>query len=200
MLSNLAKNLEKKGYKVSAFDTSQDASNYLESSIQGKIVGFGDSITINKMGLHDILGKNNEIHSPMLATDADDFIKRASKALNTDIFLLSVNAITQKGEIVNIDGTGNRVAGSLFNHEKVIFVIGKNKIVDNIDAAIWRARNIAAPQNAKRLGLKTPCAIKADKCYDCKSPDRICNALTIHMRKMNDIDMEVILINEDIGL
>lgn len=87
----------------------------------------------------------------------------------------------------------------MFGHEKVYFVVGANKIEPTLEKAIWRARNIAAPRNAKRLGLKTPCAVKADKCYDCKSPERICNGLLIHLRKMNDIEMEVVLIRESLG-
>ena len=121
------------------------------------------------------------------------------KCLTTQIFITSANAISEEGYIVNIDGTGNRIAGSLFVHEKVIFVIGKNKMESTLEKAIWRAKNIAAPKNAKRLGLKTPCAVHGDKCYNCKSEDRICNAMIVHMSKMNDIDMEVILINEDLG-
>ena len=79
-------------------------------------------------------------------------------------------------------------------------MIGTNKIESNIEKAIWRARNIAAPQNAKRLALKTPCAIKADRCYNCTNPERICNALTVYWKKMNDVDdIEIILIDESLG-
>lgn len=113
--------------------------------------------------------------------------------------MTSVNGLTEDGVIVNIDGTGNRVAGSLFGHKKVYYIVGKNKIASDIEAAIWRARNIAAPKNSARLGLRTPCAVKCDKCYNCSSPDRICNALLIEFKKMDDIDMEVVLINEDLG-
>jgi len=101
--------------------------------------------------------------------------------------------------LVNIDGTGNRVAGALFGHEKVYFVAGINKVVPTLEDAIWRARNIAAPKNAMRLGLRTPCAKKGDRCYDCSSPDRICNGMMIHFKKMNDIDMEIVIINKQIG-
>lgn len=98
-----------------------------------------------------------------------------------------------------MDGTGNRVAGSLLGHKKVYYIIGRNKITDDVEKAVWRVRNVAAPMNAKRYELKTPCAIKGDKCYNCSSPDRICNALLIELKKMNDIEMEVVLINEDLG-
>jgi hypothetical protein len=109
----------------------------------------------------------------------------AQKCLTTQAYLTSVNAASETGELVNIDGTGNRIAASLFGHEKVCFVFGVNKIEPTLEKAIWRARNIAAPKNAKRFGLKTPCAVKGDCCYDCSSPDRICNVLSIYQKKMN---------------
>ncbi len=113
-----------------------------------------------------------------------EFNEVAKKTLLTDVFLTSVNGVAETGELVNIDGTGNRVAGSLFGHKKIYFVFGINKIELTLEKTIWRARNIAAPQNAKRFGYKTPCAVKGDRCYDCSSPDRICNTLNIHFRKM----------------
>ena len=100
---------------------------------------------------------------------------------------------------MHIDGTGNRVAGSLYGHRKVYFVVGKNKIAPTLEEASNRARNIAAPMNAARHKYKTPCAVHEDHCYDCSSPDRICNAQVIYWRKMNHMDMEVVLINEDFG-
>jgi len=127
------------------------------------------------------------------------FIDTAKKCLTTKIYLTSINALSETGELVNIDGTGNRVAGALFGHEKVYFVAGINKVVPTLEDAIWRARNIAAPKNAMRLGLRTPCAKKGDRCYDCSSPDRICNGMMIHFKKMNDIDMEIVIINKQIG-
>ena len=102
--------------------------------------------------------------------------------------------------MINIDGTGNRIAGSLFGHIKVYFLIGTNKIESSLEKSIFRARNIAAPMNAKRLKLKTPCAIDGDKCYNCSSADRICNALTIYYKKMRNVkDVEIILIDEELG-
>ena len=130
----------------------------------------------------------------------NEFLEIATRCLTTEIFLTSVNAASEKGEMVNIDGTGNRVAGSLFGHEKVYFIFGTNKIAPTLDDAIWRARNIAAPQNSKKYNLRTPCVIRGDKCYDCASPDRICNTLNIYLKKMNDIDdVEIIIIDENLG-
>ena len=103
------------------------------------------------------------------------------------------------GEIINIDGTGNRVSSSLYGHQKVYLVAGKNKVSPDFHSALHRARNVVAPKNAQRLGRKTPCAAKADHCYDCDSPERICRGLTVLYRKMNRMDMEVILIDQELG-
>ena len=96
-------------------------------------------------------------------------------------------------------GAGNRVASAIYGHKKVWIVAGKNKLAPTYDEALWRARNIAAPKNAQRLHAKTPCAVKADHCYDCKSPGRICRALTVLWGAMMGSDMEVVLVNEDLG-
>ena len=88
----------------------------------------------------------------------------------------------------------------MFGHEKVYFVIGRNKLAPTYEKALWRARNIAGPQNARRLGRKTPCAVKADRCYDCKSPDRICCGLVTLWRPMLDMEAEVILVDQDLGM
>jgi len=134
--------------------------------------------------------------SPMYT---DDFLAGARECVLTDVFLCSVNAATIQGELLNMDGTGNRVAGSLFGHKKVYFIIGRNKFCDSIEKAVNRIRQVAAPMNAKRLGKRTPCAVTGH-CADCSSPDRICNALTIHWKKMSNIEMEIVLIDEDLGL
>ena len=198
-LQNVAKALEKNRYDVKVFETKEEAVAYLDGLFDNMVIGFGDSQTMVQMGLHDTLAAHNKVIDPYRSVDNDDFLRIAKDALTTEVFLTSVNGLTEDGVIVNLDGTGNRVAGSLFGHKKVYFIVGKNKIAADMEQAIWRVRNIAAPQNARRLKLRTPCAVKADKCYNCASPDRICNGLMIMMKKMNDIDMEVLLINEELG-
>lgn len=192
--------LEEKGYKVSYFNTAEEAAQYLNNNIDGRTVGFGDSETLNILKMYELLSSHNQVSDPQHCQEGSDFWKTARLCLGTDIFLTSVNAISETGEMVNIDGTGNRVAGSLFGHEKVYFVAGVNKIAPTLEDARWRARNIAAPMNAARHGYKTPCAVKEDKCYDCSSPDRICCGEMIYHRKMRFIDMEVVLIGESLGL
>ena len=191
-------NLKRNGYEVSMFDTAAEAADYLNQSIDGKSVGFGGSITLQDLGIYEKLAAHNDCywHWPKSGKAVPDIVKAAAEA---DIYLTSVNALSENGEMVNIDGTGNRVASTLYGHEKVYFVVGVNKITEDLASAIDRARNVASPLNAKRLGRKTPCAIKGDKCYDCDSPERICNGMVIHYKKMGSCDMEVVLIKEALG-
>ena len=193
------KKLEQKGYKVRTFRQKEKAAQYLQEQFHNDTIGFGDSQTLLHMGLYALLSKNNIVYDPNQFDDNDNFLKTAKKALTAKYFLTSVNAITEDGIIINMDGTGNRVAGSLFGHEKVFFIFGTNKIVSNIEEGVWRTRNIAAPQNAKRIGCNTPCALKGDRCFDCNSPYRICSGLLIQYKKMNDSDAEIIIIDEDLG-
>ncbi|MDR1048976.1 MAG: lactate utilization protein [Synergistaceae bacterium] len=196
---NVTEALRKNGYEVSYFDRGEDAAVYLDESIDGKTVGFGDSCTLLALGIYERLNRHNEVYSPMHPAGGQSFFDAAALCLSTRVFLTSVNAVAETGELVNIDGTGNRVAGSLFGHEKVYFVVGRNKIEPTLEKAIWRARNVAAPQNAARHGFKTPCAAGGE-CRDCASPQRICNAMIIHYKKMRHIAMEVVLIGESLGL
>lgn len=198
-ISALQAAFEKKGYEFHYFDHSAEAAAYLDQAIDGKTVGFGDSHTLLDMGLYELLQTHNDVRSPMHLKDGEIFDQAAKRCIQTQIYLLSVNGASEQGEMVNIDGHGNRVACSLYGHEKVYFVFGVNKIAPTLEAAIWRARNIAAPINAKRLGYKTPCAVNGDRCYDCNSPDRICNAMVLHLHKLSRCAVEVIVIGQDLG-
>lgn len=192
--------LKRNRYTVSYFETYEEAADYLDNEIDGKVVGFGDSKTMIKMKLYERLSKHNTVYDPNQSVDNDEFVAIAKKTLVTDVFLTSVNAMSETGEMVNIDGTGNRVAGSLFGHDKVYFVVGINKIAVTLDDAIYRARNVAAPLNSKKYDLPTPCVQAGGGCHDCNLPERICNAMVIYYKKMNDTDdMEVVLINEELG-
>ncbi len=204
-LEKTIKSLEQKLYTVRCFETHKEAADYLDAQIDGKVVGFGDSRTIIDMKLYDKLSKHNTVYDPNQSVDNDGFLEIAKKCLTADIYLTSVNAMAETGEMVNIDGTGNRVAGSLFGHEKIYFVVSTNKIEKSLDEAVFRARNVAAPKNSLKYDLPTPCVINYKKtgelkCFDCRRPERICNGIITYMRKMNDIeDVEVILINEEMG-
>ena len=193
-------NLKRRGYEVSLFDTGAQAAAYLDEAIDGKTVGFGDSETMLCMKLYDKLAAHNQVFDPKHRSEAETFWQAARKTLLTDVFLTSLNAMTEAGELVNMDGAGNRVAGSLFGHEKVYFVVSLNKVCPTLEDAVYRVRNVAAPLNSARHGFNTPCAVKGDKCYDCAGKDRICNALVVHYHRMWGIQMEVVLIREPLGL
>lgn len=194
--SKVEQALKDRGYAVNTFSTAQEAAAYLDRKIDGKTVGFGGSVTLQDMGLYELLSRHNTVIWHWKSKDP----AARRDALMTQIYISSVNGLAQTGEMVNIDGSGNRVAATLFGHEKVYFVIGRNKLAPTYEEALWRARNIAGPKNARRLGLKTPCAIKADRCYDCKSPDRICRGLVTLWSPMLDMAAEVLLVDEDLGM
>lgn len=189
-------NLEARGFTVSVFASGAEAAAYLNGAIDQKSVGFGGSMTLEQLGLYETLGRHNTVvwHWKQAAAEA------RREAAGTAVYLSSANGLAKTGEIINIDGAGNRVASTLFGHEKVYFVIGRNKLAPTYDEALWRARNIAAPKNARRLGRKTPCAVKGDRCYDCKSPERICRGLVTLWAPMTGVETEVILVDEDLGM
>lgn len=198
-LQDVAKALEKNRYQVQIFSTKEEANQYLNQVLDQTVIGFGVSETLGQMKLYESLSTHNQVIDPKQSTGNDDFLRIAKACLAAEVFVTSVNGLSETGVLVNLDGTGNRVAGSLFGHRKVYYIIGRNKIAPTVEQTIWRVRNIAAPQNARRLQLRTPCAIRGDRCYNCASPDRICNGLLVQMKKMNDIAMEVILIDEELG-
>ena len=193
-LKKAAENLKERGFSVQLFQTKEEAAEYLNSAIDGKTVGFGGSVTLRDMGLYDSLSAHNRVYwhwqgTPISTGDAE----------KAQVYLSSVNGLSEDGDIINIDGNGNRVASMLYGHEKLYLVVGRNKLADTYDEALWHARNIAAPKNAQRLQTKTPCAVKGDRCYDCKSPSRICRGLAVLWRPMNGMETEVVLIDEDLG-
>ena len=199
MFTRVAENLKNLGYQVSIFDTKEQAADYLCDQIQNTTVGFGGSITLREMNLYDRLTENNKVVWHMYPTPGTTKAELRLQAQDTEVYLSSVNGLAETGEMINIDGTGNRVAETIFGHKKVYFVIGKNKLEADYDKALWRARNIAGPKNAQRLGMKTPCAAKGDKCYNCSSPDRICRVLSVFWGAPMGADCEVVLIKEDLG-
>ncbi len=199
MFEILKLNLEERGFQVSDFSTAEEAADYLNGQIDAQTVAFGGSTTLKEMGLYDSLGAHNTVYWHDKASSPEEREDIFKKAMGTTFYLSSVNGLAETGEIINIDATCNRVSSTLFGHEKVYLIVGKNKIAANYDDALYRARNIAAPKNAQRLGRKTPCAVKADHCYDCKSPDRICCGLTVLWRKPLGCEVEVVLIDQELG-
>ena len=195
------KALENKGYKAHWFATGKEAADYICSEVKDCTIGFGGSETIETLDLVNRLAENNTCFCPEMKYRPKEltFNEAALDTLRTDIFMLSVNGATEDGTFINIDGTGNRVGSSLFGHKKVFFIFSENKIMPTVNEAIERARNVASPMNAAHLECKTPCAVKGDKCYDCKSPDRICNVMAIYMHAMEGTEMEAVVIGEPLG-
>lgn len=197
--TRLKSNLENNGFTVTVFETGKEAAEYLNGQIDEVTVASGGSVTLKEIGLIDMLSSHNDYYTHWNATDPEERKMLSQKAQTADIYLSSVNGISEEGEIINIDGSGNRVSGVQYGHKKVYLVIGKNKVAENYDAALYRARNIAAPLNAKRLRRKTPCAEKGDRCYNCNSPERICRGLSVLWKKPSNCDYEIVLVNEDLG-
>lgn len=195
----IQKNLEERGFTVSCFDTAKEAAAYLDARIDGKTVGFGGSMTLEEMGLYEMLAPHNRVSWHQKMPQGKKGAEVRAEANAAQIYISSVNGLAETGEIINIDGNCNRVASVFYGHEKVYLVAGENKIEKDYDSALHRARNIAAPLNAKRLGRKTPCAVKADRCYDCKSPERICRGLSVLWAKPMTGEFEVVLIHEKLG-
>ena len=195
-LQKTAEALRGRGYTVTCFATAAEAADYLDAAVDGTTVGFGGSGTVKAMGLFDRLGKHNTVHWHWMQ-DANTARTAAAAA---EVYICSANALAETGEMVNIDGVGNRLASILFGHKKVYFVVGKNKLTDTYDEAVWRARNVAAPQRAKQMGVKTPCAVRADRCYDCKSPERICRGMAVLWEPMMGTETELLLVDEELGL
>jgi len=198
-LQAIAATFQKHGFETSVFESAADAAAYLNGKIDGMSVSYGGSMTVSQMGLLDMLKTHNDVIGHWDIPEGMSRQEVYAKAAVTDVYLCSANGASETGELVNIDGHGNRVSSALFGHKKVYFIVGVNKFAPTLEEAMWRARNIASPKNAQRLGRKTPCALKGDRCYDCNSPERICNGFVIHARKLSSCDTEIVLVNEALG-
>ena len=172
----------------------------LELIPEGSSIGYGGSVTIDSLGLKDALD-NEKYHliRRELAKTPEEMREKYIEIYGSDVFITSANAITEDGIIVNIDGNGNRVSAISFGPRKVIFVVGVNKIAKDLDAAMQRARNVAAPANCVRVGVtETPCQT-AGSCLNCLNPKTICSEfLVTRCNKLPD-RMHVIVVNEELG-
>lgn len=194
--------LKKNAFSAQYFQKKEECVDYIvNATAPFKTIGIGGSMTISQLGLHDIFvnsGKEVLNHNiPNLTPEEKLSIMR--RALLSDVYFCSANAITTKGEIINIDATGNRVGAMLFGPKKVFIIAGRNKILEgDINIAIQRVKNWASPPNARRLHFKTPCS-ETGFCADCNSPERICRIISVMEKKPRLTDIEVILINENLG-
>ena len=186
MCKRAVEGLKRRGFEAVYVKTAAEAADLVMREAEGAdSVGWGGSETIKALGVREKLeaaGKEIRDHQLLM-----------------DLFLLSANAVTADGRIVNIDGNGNRVAASIAGPKRVVYVIGRNKIVDGgLDAAIARVKKCACPPNCRRLGKKTPCAVTG-VCADCDSPDRICKVMAVFDRKPTGISALAIVVDEDLG-
>ena len=167
----------------------------------GATVGVGGSVTLAQIGLLDALKdrKIKLIWPQQQAKSDEERLELFRKCFSTDVFLSSTNAVTEDGRLYNVDATGNRVGAMFIGPKKTIIVCGVNKIVKDLEAAEKRVREWTAPQNAKRLGKKTPC-VETGMCTDCSSPDRICNIYVSLAKKPVRTEVVVILVGENLGI
>jgi L-lactate utilization protein LutB len=200
-IEGIIKNLEKRGMKGYYCENGREASEKLLSLIpDGALVSWGSSSTLDEIEVKDKLPMiDAKVLDPMAFKDPEEAYAARVKALSADVFLTGTNAITLEGELVNIDGTGNRVAGLCFGPRKVIVVVGANKIVRDEEAAMARIKTRACVANCIRLDKKTPCAVTG-KCADCLIPGQTICSMTVVTRFCNKADrIHVILVNESLG-
>ena len=188
------RNLQLRGYSVRYFETAAEAADYMNAEIQNTAVGIGGCMTAQELGLFDSLSKNNEVYWHWKAPGPETI----AKANAAPVYITSANAMTEDGEILNIDGRGNRLAGQVYGNKKLYIIAGTNKICPDFSSALERARNVAAVKNGKRFPAQTPCKLD-DKCHDCRSADKICRALLVLWAPMMGMEAEVVLIGEELG-
>jgi L-lactate utilization protein LutB len=169
-------------------------------------VGVGDSATVRQIGILEKLEeRGTKLLNPFSRESTTDPSKRdvrheLSRAVfTTDVLITGTNAVTLDGKLVNVDAVGNRVAAMVFGPKQVIIVVGRNKIVRDVDAALHRIKNVIAPYHARTKEFATPCA-RTGRCSDCRSLDRLCNVTTILEKRPWRTGMTIILVDEDLGL
>lgn len=200
MAHSIIENLEKRNMEGYYFETGDECVKAIVDSIpQGSSIGWGGSESIKEIGLMDALKNSSyELIDRMAAKNPDEARQIYAKTVLADYYLMSSNAITINGELINIDGNGNRVACLIQGPSHVIIVIGMNKVVTDVQSGVARVRNMASPANAIRLNKKLPCA-SLGHCLDCLSPDCFCNQIVITRRSGHTGRIKVYLVAEDLG-
>ncbi len=196
----IIKNLAKRQMKGYYCETKEDAVKLALSLMPaGSSIAWGGSMSLFECGLMDAIKNSDyEIIDRDTAKTPEEIRVMSGKICCSDFFLMSTNAITMNGELVNVDGRANRVSYLCYGPQNVIIIAGMNKVAVDADTALARARNVAAPPNAVRLSRNTPCAVTG-KCGDCQSPDCICSQIVITRRSHIPDRIKVILIGEEIG-
>jgi len=167
-----------------------------------KSCSWGGSMTITAVGICEALKNTqamNVIDTFERNLPAEEVLERRRQSLLVDLFITGTNAVTETGQLVNLDMIGNRIGGITFGPKHVVILVGRNKVVADLEEAMYRIKNYTAPANAMRLDRKTPC-VKTSRCEECSSPERICNTWTITEKSWPKGRVKVVLINEDLGL
>lgn len=195
------KNLEKRHFECHYCKTAQEAVKLASELVPSdSTVSFGGSMTLAESGMADILKQRSDITllDRSKAGSPEEVKEIYHKSLNADYYFMSSNAITVEGELVNIDGTGNRVGALIYGPEHVIILAGMNKVSPSLKEAVSRVKNVASPLNANRLSRNTPCAATG-LCSDCLSPDCICSHTVITRKSAPEKRIKIILIGEPLG-
>lgn len=200
-MDRLIKNLKKRNFDAFFFNTREEAVKYLLSEFEdNRTISWGGSVTLNELGIKELLKtKKMSILDRDHAGSPEEKRQIQLDSFDSDYYLMSTNAITKAGELVNIDGTGNRLASLIYGPKAVYVISGTNKVCETESDALNRVRKFVAPRNVKRLGLKTPCAEKGE-CQDCLSEQCICNHIVVTRRSWTRGRIKVILINENLGI
>ena len=195
-----ADNLNKHGFCAQVFDTAEEAKAAALQLIGEGSVGFGGSITVRDMGIYETLQeKGNAVYWHWKAGAPAELPQKFAGAKAADVYISSANAVLESGALLNIDGTGNRVANQFYGPPRVIVIAGENKISANFEEGLARIKREACPPHAKRLNLQTPCAATG-KCNDCSSPQRMCKVTTLIERPPNACkEVHVFLVKESLG-
>ena len=198
--SNVVKNLEARNFEAYYCATGEEAlKKALELIPEGASVSWGGSMTIRDLGLTKALHEGNyRVIDRDVYDSAEGKQKACLEAFGADFYLTSANGISEDGQLVNVDGNGNRIAALIYGPEHVLVIAGMNKVVKTAEDALVRARTIAAPMNQQRFLGKTPCTVTG-MCGDCKSPDCICNQILTTRNGKPAGRIKVILVGEDLG-
>ena len=205
-LKEIQEQLEMNNFQVFIGQDPDEAKNIVLDKIMpdigAKSVSWGGSMTFISTGLYDTLKDRKDltiIDTFEKGLNQEENIERRRRSLLVDLFITGTNAVTEGGQLVNLDMIGNRVCGITFGPKNVIIVVGRNKIVPDLESAIYRIKNYSAPTNSMRLEKKNPCT-KTSFCEECKSPDRICNIWSITEKSYPKWRIKIVLINCDLGL
>ncbi|MEE4165040.1 MAG: lactate utilization protein [Desulfocapsaceae bacterium] len=205
-LRALQERLEKNNFEAVVVQSPEEATRYFMETVLPEVkplsLSFGGSMTLGATGLLERLSAVDDLE--IISPNAPDLsieekIELRRRGLLVDLYLSGTNAVTEDGTLVNLDMIGNRVGAITFGPKKVVVFVGRNKLVTDLETAMWRIKDFAAPANAMRLDCKTPC-VKTSECADCNSPGRICNSWTITEKSFPKGRITVVLINQDLGL